>query len=146
VCAYLGLSVERIRYLRLHLARQRQPERDSVELSPELRVPLPGQHYGDLANRWAHRLDQWYQDLTGRPSRFPAWHFRFGVRPVISAKRCTLCGECLRACPVRALTLGPAKKIVLQASRCAPLRCLKCVAPAPRAPSRPGRTGVHSGG
>ncbi|MSR57132.1 MAG: 4Fe-4S dicluster domain-containing protein [Planctomycetaceae bacterium] len=70
-----------------------------------------------------------------RTASSPAIDYNFvmprQILPQIDARRCTLCGDCLRACPTECLAIAPHSRIVVAPQLC--ISCTVCEAVCPAA-------------
>ncbi len=84
----------------------------------ELRVPnfqKPSTYYG--GSGFGH-LSRVYQFLV------PIFKSAMSIKPRVIRKKCTVCGSCVAACPVKAITLNKKKYALIDDDRC--IRCYCC--------------------
>ena len=75
-----------------------------------------------------YSFDILYSWVFKKRSLIPKLHFYLGIRPKLNSNKCNNCGECLSACPVKAIIIDQKR---IDPSRCMLVRCLKCVQACP---------------
>jgi len=130
-CGMLGIDPEKIRHI--SIAKKELGYIKEIQIEGDyfpgcLATPggdsTLGQRLHNMLFWGLYVSDLLYSKGTSK-SLIPYFHWHFGVRPVIDKRRCTLCGECVKSCPVNAITLGNDVKI--DRHFCQDVRCLKCM-------------------
>lgn len=145
-CQYLGLNWKDVKHIKLSVEKDRHclpyelidisdANLDAIRTPQKKSTPGIGK-WSDSFSKRIHRLiyqglyfiDILYSRIRKNHSIIPVLHYYVGIRPVLNSQQCNGCGDCLPVCPVDAIFINERR---IDARRCMPVRCLKCVTACP---------------